>query len=214
MLEPGKFRAAAVNEARATFVKIQERTLEDSKMPASRLTFALLLCCAAACAAGCGGGQGSSASPTFSATPEQRPELTPEAVRKAINGSWIADVPAADGKDKPENWGFGYNEKKEIEIVEQKVEGDRATVVVNMKTRSNPRERRQLSLEGRLRFHLELQTEFIFREWRVSDVENISFRYTRLQPSPSPGGSPQASPTGSAQPPPPGLPPAPPPPAN
>ena len=179
-------------------------------MPGRRLTLALLLCAAAACAAGCGGGgQGSSASPTFSATPEQRPELTPEAVRKAINGSWIADVPAADGKDKPENWGFGYNEKKEIEIVEQKVEGDRATVVVNMKTRSNPRERRQLSLEGQLRFHLELEIDFIFREWDVTEVENISFKYTRLQPpSPPPGGSPQALPGVSPE----GAPPPPPPP--
>ena len=177
-------------------------------MPRRRLTLALLLCAAAACASACGGGQNSS--PALSATPEQRPELTPEAVRKAITGSWIEDVPAADGKDKPENWGFGYNEKKEIEIVEQKMDGDRATVVVNMKTRSNPRERRQLSLEGQLRFHLELRTEFIFREWRVSDVENISFRYTRLQPSPSPGGSPQASPTGAATPAPPALPPPPP----
>lgn len=159
-----------------------------------RLTIALLVCCAAAFAAACGGG-GQNSSPALSATPEQRPELTPEVVRKAINGSWIEGVPAADGKDKPENWGFGYNEKKEIEIVEHKVDGDRATVVVNMKTRSNPRERRQLSLEGQLRFHLELETEFIFREWDVSEVENISFKYTRLAPpSPAPGGSPQPPP--------------------
>ena len=182
-----------------------------------RLTIALLLCLVAACAAACGGG-GQNSSPALSATPEQRPELTPDAVRKAINGSWIEAVPAADGKDKPENWGFGYNEKKEIEIVEQKMDGDRATVVVNMKTRSNPRERRQLSLEGQLRFHLELRTEFIFREWDVTEVDNISFKYTRLQPSPSPGGSPPALPTGSPNSSPPnspqGSPPPPPPPLS
>lgn len=183
-------------------------------MPARRLTIALLLCAATACAAACGGG-GQGSSPALSATPEQRPELTPDIVRKAINGSWVEAVPAANGTDKPENWGFGYNEKKEIEIVEQKMEGDRATVVVNMKTRSNPRERRQLSLEGQLRFHLELKTDFIFRQWDVTEVENISFKYTRLEPpSPSPEVSPQASPGVSPNPspqnPPPGAPPPPP----
>jgi hypothetical protein len=69
-----------------------------------------------------------------------------------------------------------------------------------MKTRSNPRERRQLSLEGQLRFHLELETEFIFREWDVTEVENISFKYTRLGPPPSP--SPGELPPGGPPPPP------------
>jgi hypothetical protein len=183
-------------------------------MPARRLTIALLFCIAAACAA-CGGG-GQNSGPALSATPEQRPELTPETVRKAVVGAWVEDVPAADGKGKPENWGFDYNEPREMEIVEQKVEGDRATVVVNMKTRSHPRARNQKSLEGQLRLHLELETDFIFREWDVTEVENISFKYTTLQPSPSPGGSPQASPTGSPnsspQNSPQGLPPPPPPP--
>ncbi len=174
----------------------------------------LFVCCAAAIAVGCGGGgQGSSASPTFSATPEQRPELTLETVRSAINGAWVEDVPSADGKGKPEGWSFDYNEPKEIEIVEQKIEGDRATVVVNMKTRSRPRDRNQKSLEGQLRLHLELRLDFIFREWDVTEVDNISFRYTRLEPpSPAPGGPPPASPGVSPNPPTQNPPPPPPPP--
>lgn len=160
-----------------------------------KLLTLLLVCCVAFVAAGCGGGQGSSASPTFSATPERRPELTLETISKAINGSWVEGVPAADGKGKPENWKFFYNEPKEIEIVEQKIEGDRATVVVNLKTRSGPRDPNQRSLEGQLRLHLELGTDFIFREWDVENVDNISLKYTRLQPLPTPAGLPPASPS-------------------
>ena len=182
-----------------------------------KLLTLLLVCCAAVFAVGCGGGSGSSASPTFSATPEQRPELTLDTVRKAINGSWVENVPAADGKGKPENWKFFYNEPKEIEIVEQKLEGDRATVVVNLKTRSGPRDPNQRSLEGQLRLHLELRNDFIFREWDVEEVDNISLKYTRLQPlsppagvpqgSPPPGVSPNDSQQGPPPPPPPPLPP-------
>ena len=174
----------------------------------------LLLLAAAACAAGCSGG-GQNSAPVLSATPEQRPDLTLDTVRQAINGAWLRGVPAADGQGKPENWGFHSSEPKEIEIVEQKVEGDRAVVVVNMKTRSSPRDRRQMSLEGQLRLHLELETDFIFREWDVTEVENISLKYTLLQPAPTPAGLPQPSPGVSPQPspqhapPPPPLPPMP-----
>lgn len=164
-----------------------------------RLAIALLLSALAACA-GCGGGN-SAGGPTLSATPEKRPDLDLETVRKAINGAWVEDVPAADGKGKPEDWRFYHNEPKEIEIIEQKVEGDTATVVVNMKTRSAPRDRVQKSLEGQLRLHMRLETELFFREWDVAEVENISFKYTMLQPPPSPspegGASPAASPSAS-----------------
>ena len=172
-------------------------------MNGRRLATALLLLALAACAAACGGGN-SAGGPGLSATPEQRPDLTLETIENAINHAWVEDVPAADGQGKPADWGFERNEPKEITIVEQKVEGDKATVVIDIKTRSHPRARLQMSLEGRLKLHMALRTDFIFREWRVDDVENISFKYTMLQPtptpspssSPSPAASPSASPTG------------------
>jgi hypothetical protein len=152
--------------------------------------------CAAAFGWACGGG-GGGGQPQLSATPEQRPDID---INKVINTGWVEAVPAADGKGRPASWGFAEREPKEITVVEQKVEGDRATFVVDIKTRSHPRDRRQMSLEGRLKLHMELRTEFIFREWRVVDVENISFKYTMLNPppsppdSPSPGASPAQSP--------------------
>lgn len=182
-------------------------------MNGRRLTVALLLSALAALAAACGGGN-SSGGPVLSATPEQRPEID---INKVINTAWVEDVPAADGQGKPSDWGFEPHEPKEITVVEQKVEGDRATYVIDIKTRSTPRARRQMSLEGRLKLHMELRTEFIFREWRVTDVENISFKYTMLGPPPpplpgedvgpppipppSPPASPAASPSASAPPP-------------
>jgi len=166
------------------------------KLIGRRLTVALLLFALSACAASCGGGN-SAGSPGLSATPEKRPELDLETVKRAINGAWIEDVPAADGQGKPANWRFAYNEPKDIEIVEQKIEGDAATVVVNMKTRSHPRDRRQMSLEGQLRLHMRLETEVFIREWDVVEVENISFKYTMLQPPPSPGPEGSASPAAS-----------------
>jgi hypothetical protein len=165
----------------------------------------------AACAASCGGGN-SAGGPGLSATPEQRPELD---INKVINTAWVEDVPAADGKGRPSSWDFEEREPKEITVVEQKVEGDRATCVVDIKTRSHPRDRRQMSLEGRLKLHMELRTEFIFREWRVTDVENISFKYTMLNPTPSPSPSGSPGSAGGASPvpgPPDGEPPVPPPP--
>lgn len=166
-------------------------------MNGRRLTIVPLLFALAGCAA-CGGGN-SAGGPKLSATPEQRPELNVETIKQAINGAWIEGVPAADGKSKPESWGFERSEPKEIEIVEQKIEGDRATFLINMKTRSTPRARRQMSLEGQLRLHMRLETELFFREWDVEDVENISFKYTMLNPTPSPGESPAggASPAAS-----------------
>ena len=160
-----------------------------------RLAVACALLALAACAA-CGG-QNSAGGPLLSATPEQRPDLDLNTVRKAINGAWVEGVPAADGQGRPENWGFGHDEPKEIQIVEQKVEGDKATVVVDMKTRSTPRARRQMSLEGRLRLHMRLETEVFLREWDVEEVENISFKYTKLDPSPSANPDPRAGPAQS-----------------
>lgn len=182
-----------------------------STLNGRRLTVALLLSALAACAAACGGGN-SAGGPGLSATPEQRPDID---INRVINTAWVEDVPAADGKGRPADWGFAEREPKEITVVEQKIEGDRATYVIDIKTRSHPRDRRQMSLEGRLKLHAELRTEFIFREWRVVDVENISFKYTMLTPPPplpgetppggarsaaSPAASPSASPSASASP--------------
>ena len=164
-----------------------------------RLGIALLLVALAACAA-CGGGN-SSGGPVLSATPEQRPELSAADIRDDINGEWVRLKPA-DGKSEPRNWVFDEDEPKEIEVVEQQIGPDKATFLLNMKTRTVGRARNPVSIEGQLRLHYELETGLLLRQWEITEIENISFKYTPLEPEPTPSGSPGAgqSPSPSATP--------------
>jgi hypothetical protein len=116
---------------------------------------------------------------------DQRPEISLESIRKDINGEWVdGRVPAADGKSQPRGWAFDQSEPKQIEIVEQKIEGDRATFLINMQTRSAPRARDPISLSGQLRLHYELESGLVFRKWEIVRVENVSFRYVKETPPP------------------------------
>lgn len=139
--------------------------------------FLLLLLVIACATAACGGGKPATAQ-------DDRPPLDLERIRRDINGRFVR-VPAADGKAKPINWVFDSSEPKEVEIVEQKIEGDRATFLVNMKTHTGPRARNPRGLTGQLRLHYELQSGLVLREWEIVEVENVSFTYTD-EPAPSP----------------------------
>jgi hypothetical protein len=134
----------------------------------------LLLC--AACALACGGGS----------QPAQGdlPPLDLNGIRRNIDGRYVR-VPSADGKSEPIDWVFDPSEPKEIEIVEQKIEGDRATFLVNMRTHTVPRSRKPRSLSGQLRLHYRLRSGLVLRGWEIEEVENVSFTYTN-EPPPSP----------------------------
>ncbi|MDT7605485.1 MAG: hypothetical protein QOF61_3482, partial [Acidobacteriota bacterium] len=110
-----------------------------------RLLLWLSLLSAATCVAACGGQRAAN-----SAASDQLPALKLENVRQDINGKWVK-VPAADGKSKPlDPWVFDPSEPKQIEIVEQKIEGDRATFLINMQTHTGPHARSPMSLSGQL----------------------------------------------------------------
>ncbi len=132
----------------------------------------LLLLFLSALAGACEGGQ----------PPEdRRPEITVEKIREDINGQRVS-VPAEDGASEPSSWRFYPNEPKEIEIVERQLAGDKATLVIDMRTRTSPRAEQQgitKKLAGRLRLHYELQSGFVLRKWEIVQVENISFAYQR-----------------------------------
>jgi hypothetical protein len=131
-------------------------------------------------ATACGGSQQQQPS-----AQDQRPEITLDTIRRDINGRWVdGRVPAADGKSQPRGWAFAPEEPKQIEIVEQKIEGDTATFLVNMQTRSAPRSHEPLSLSGQLRLHYELQSGLVFRTWEIVRVENVSFKYVKETPPP------------------------------
>jgi hypothetical protein len=137
----------------------------------------VLLLLAALCAFACGGGKQTSA-------PDERPPLNPENISRDLNGRWV-ETPAADGKTRPIGWTFIPSEPKEIEIVEQKIEDERATFLINLKTRTAPNEHHPRHLAGQLRLHYELQSGLVLRQWEIVEVENVSFTYVD-EPPPSP----------------------------
>lgn len=136
----------------------------------------MLLCCAA-CAP----------SPQSSAS-DARPEITDEKIRDSIVGNMVENVPEENNRARPINWTFLSIEPKEFSVLEKRMEGDRATVVVDMKTRSADWAENKRELWGKLRLHYELQTELVLRKWRIVRIENIDMKY-RVEPK-KPGASP------------------------
>jgi hypothetical protein len=141
------------------------------------MIFAFAILCAAACATACGGG-----AQQQSAT-NDRPALTPDNVREDINSEWVR-TPAADGKSEPINWGFARDEPKQIDILDQKIEGDAATFLIQMQTHTAPRARTARTLSGQLRLHYQLQSGLVFRKWQIVEIENVSFKYVN-EPKPA-----------------------------
>jgi hypothetical protein len=110
---------------------------------------------------------------------ERRPEITLENIREDINGRRVS-VPAEDGASEPSIWRFYPNEPKEIEIVDKQLAGDKATFIIDLRTRTSPTsEQRGITkkLAGRLRLHYELQSYFVVRKWEIVRIENVSFAY-------------------------------------
>jgi hypothetical protein len=112
--------------------------------------------------------------------PEDRlPEITVESIRENLNGQRV-EVPAGGDAAAPSSWRFYPNEPKEIEIIEQQLAGDKATVVIELRTRTSPRSEQQgvkKRLAGRLRLYYELHTGLVLRQWEIVRIDNISFVY-------------------------------------
>jgi hypothetical protein len=120
------------------------------------------------------------------------PELTEEIIRERINDAWIEDVPAESNAAKPIPWHFDEDEPKEIAVVDKQISGERATIVLDIKTRSAPYARNQWQLAGQIRTFWELRTGWVLRRWEIDRTENISMKYKDL-PKPSPSTTPNAN---------------------
>ena len=114
---------------------------------------------------------------------DARPALSDEKIRESIFDAWVEEVPEEKGAAKSITWHFRPDEPTEVAIVERQMDGDKATVVVDVTARSAPRARSPKVLAGRLRLHYELQTELFLRRWRIVDVDNLSMTY-REEPKP------------------------------
>lgn len=147
------------------------------------LIFLLLLAAASGCApsAAPGDGRQSSADPASG----DLPELTDEMIRERINGAFLRDVPEANGAAEPINWSFDEDEPKEIAVVEKQMQGTRATLLLDIKTRSAPNMRNPRSLEGQIRTEWALTTGWVLRRWEIVRTENISMKYKNLPKPPA-----------------------------
>jgi hypothetical protein len=113
------------------------------------------------------------------------PELTEEVIRERINDAGVWEVPEENGTAEPINWSFDENEPKEIAVVEKQIEGERATIVLDIKTRSASHVRNPRSLAGQIRTEWELKTGWVLRRWGIVRTENISMKYINLPKPPA-----------------------------
>ena len=110
-----------------------------------------------------------------------RPDITVETILEDLNRQRI-DVPAEEGSSEPSSWRFFPNEPKEIQILEKKVTGDKAILVIDLKTRTSPRAEEQgikKRLAGKIRLDYELKSYLVVRKWEITGMENISFAYQK-----------------------------------
>jgi hypothetical protein len=70
------------------------------------------------------------------------------------------------------SWQFEKDEPREIKILETHYSGNKATIIIDMKTESAPRSLTHTKMSGRLR----LQYEWIANEWNLVQVENLTFK--------------------------------------
>ncbi len=150
---------------------------------ASFLGLALLLACSFGCAPSSSTGDGKqSASASES---NDLPEITDEMLRERINDAYVRGVPDENGAGEPINWGFDEEEPKEFTVVEKQIEGERAAIIIDIKTQSAPGTRSPKYLAGKIRTKWELQTGWALRKWEIVDAENISMKYKNLPKPPA-----------------------------
>jgi hypothetical protein len=133
---------------------------------------------------GCGrSSQGSGQDSTASG--QALPELTKEIINERINEARVYEVLPESGTGDKISWGFDEDEPKEIVVVEQQIDGPRATIVLDIKTQSSPRSTNPRYLGGQIRTEWELQTGWVLRRWEIVSTENISMKYRNLPKPPA-----------------------------
>ena len=113
------------------------------------------------------------------------PELTEDIIRERINYTRVRQIPDENGTGEPISWTFVGNEPKEITIVDKRIEGNHATIVLDIKTGSGPNARNPRALAGQIRTEWELKTGWALRKWEIVDTENISMKVRNLPKPPA-----------------------------
>jgi hypothetical protein len=147
------------------------------------LGLALLLACSFGCAPSSSQGEGNQSG--SSSASNDLPEITEEIIRERINDAGIREVPEENGAAEPISWSFDEDEPKEIAVVEKQMNGERATIVLDIKTRSASYVRNPRALAGQIRTEWELKTGWALRRWEIVEAENISMKYKNLPKPPA-----------------------------
>jgi hypothetical protein len=162
--------------------RIAPRRPRASFLFSSVFGLALLLVCLAGCAPPAS--QSGDGSKQNQAASSDLPELTEEIIRERINDAFIRNVPEENAAAEPINWSFDEDEPKEIAVIEKQMDGKRAALVLDVKTRSAPNARNPRQLEGQIRTEWELRTGWALRRWEITKAENISMKYRNLPTKP------------------------------
>lgn len=150
---------------------------------ASFLGLSLLLACSFGCAPSSSPGDDKQNPPAASSN--DIPEITGEKIREEINDAYIREVPEENRAGEPISWNFDEDEPKEFTIVERQMEGERAIIIIDIKTNSALGARSPRYLAGQIRTKWELQTGWVLRKWEIVETENISMKYRNLPKPPA-----------------------------
>lgn len=120
-----------------------------------------------------------------SSAPNDIPEITDEKIRQEINDVYLREVPEETGTGETISWRVDENEPKEFTVIEKKLEGNRATIVLDIKTGTAPNAPSPKYLAGQIRTNWELQTGWAMRTWEIVETENISVKYKNLPKTPA-----------------------------
>ncbi|MDQ3801245.1 MAG: hypothetical protein M3384_17630 [Acidobacteriota bacterium] len=160
------------------------RAARPSFALSSFLGLILLLGCSFGCAPSSSSREGDGRQNPSSAASNDVPELTEDVIHERINDARVRQVPEENAAAEPIVWNFDEDEPKEIVVVEKQVEGERATLVLDIKTGSAPGTRAPRQLAGQIRTEWELKTGWVLRRWEIVRTENISMKYRNLHQPP------------------------------
>ncbi|MET0751956.1 MAG: hypothetical protein ABWZ66_01220 [Pyrinomonadaceae bacterium] len=147
------------------------------------LGLVFLLACSFGCAPSSSQGDGNQSGTNSAST--DLPELTEDVIREQFNNAFVREVPEENGAAEPINWRFDADEPKEITVVEKQINGARATILLDIKTRSASYVRNPRSLAGQIRTEWELKTGWVLRKWEIVETENISMKYKNIPKPPA-----------------------------
>jgi hypothetical protein len=98
------------------------------------------------------------------------PTISLAKIYKDIVDQSVEEIPSENsGEDQAINWVFAKNETREIEVLERNFEAETASVIINIYTQDD-----SFKLKG----NLQLNYERVAGGWNLTEIENLSLKYS------------------------------------